>query len=215
VPSLELTPLNEAERAELAAWLAAHLESLPAPVRAALEQHSALCEGLRGSRYRLTQVLVELRRALGLTAASERRPSKDPLGPVSNGDGARPTSKRARLELDAARYETLSAWHQELARRHRCTFKAIRSKLMKMPIDPELGADERTEAEKAADAAALRAHMARLKLGGGAQPAFESAKEAFLCGAQVATSEETVTLPAPVDEARDGHVLATMVECGG
>jgi len=118
VRSLELKPLSEPERAELTAWLAEHAESLPAPVRIALEQHHALCEGLHGSRYRLSQVLVELRRALGITVASERRLSKDPLGPLSNGDGARPKSERARLELDAERYETLTAWHKELAKRH-------------------------------------------------------------------------------------------------
>jgi hypothetical protein len=33
-----------------------------------------------------------------------------------------------------------------------------------------------------------------------------------MTGAQVATSEETLTLPAPVDEERDGKVLDTMVE---
>jgi hypothetical protein len=212
VPNPELKALSEAERAELAAWLAQHAESLPAPVRAALEQHHALCEGLRGSRYKLSQVLIELRRALGIIAASERRLSKDPLGPLSNGDGARPKSERARLELDLARYETLKAWHKDLVKQHGRKLKAIRSKLMKMPVDPEHGEDECSEAEKAADAAELREHMARLRLGDGAQAAFESSKEAFMTGAQVATSEETLTLPAPVDEERDGKVLDTMVE---
>lgn len=212
MPSPQLRPLSEAERAELTAWLAEHAESLPAPVRAALEQHHALCEGLRGSRYRLSQVLVELRRALGITAASERRQSRDPLGPLSNGDGARPKSERARLELDAERYHTLTTWHKGLAKRHCHMLKAIRRKLMKMPVDPELGEDERSEEEKAQDAAEVREHMARMRLGGEAQPAFESSKEAFMTGAQVATSEETLRLPAPVDEARDGKVLDTMVE---
>ena len=212
MPSPKLTPLDEAERAELEAWLGEHAESLPAPVRAALEQHHALCDGLRGSRYKLSQVLVELRRALGIIAASERRQSRDPLGPLSNGDGARPKSERARLELDAARFKTLSAWHKELAKQHGRQLKAVRRKLMKMPVDPDLGEDERSEEEKAQDAAELREHMARFRLGGGAQPAFESSKEAFITGAQVATSEETVALPAPVDEKRDGKVLDTMVE---
>jgi hypothetical protein len=129
---------------------------------------------------------IELRRALGISAASERRLSKDPLGPLSHGDGARRRSRRERLELDAARYRTLSAWHKELAKRHGRMLNAIRSKLMKMPVDPGLGEDERSEAEKAQDAAKVREHMARLKLGGGAQPAFESSKEAFMTGAQAA-----------------------------
>jgi hypothetical protein len=213
----ELRSLSEAERAAVEAWLAEEGEAVPAPVRAALEQHQALYEGLRGSRHKLSQVLVELRRALGIVAASERRrSSRDPLGPLSNGDGARPKSKRGRLELDADRLQTLSAWHKDLAKRNRQKAKAIRRKLMKMPTDPMPDEDMRSEAEKAADAAEVasevREQMARLRLGGGAQPAFESSREAFMTGAQVATSEETLALPAPVDKERDGKVLDTMVE---
>jgi hypothetical protein len=204
--------LSEAERAELEAWLAQHGESLPGPVRAALAQHHALCEGLCGSRHKLAQVLFELRRALGIIAASERRQSRDPLGPVSNGDRARPASERARLELDAERCQTLAAWHKELAERHGRKVKAVRRRLMKMPVDPEPEEYEQSEEEKARIAAEVREEMARMRLGGGAQPAFESSKEAFMTGAQVATSEETVSLPAPVDEQRDGKVLDTMVE---
>jgi hypothetical protein len=208
----KLRPLSEAERAELEAWLAQHGESLPEPVRAALAQHHALCEGLSGSRQKLSQVLFELRRALGIIAASERRQSRDPLGPVSNGDRARPKSERARMELDAERCQTLSAWHRELAKRHGRVLKVIKRKLMKMPVDPELEEYESSEEEKAQIAAEVREQMVRMRLGGGAQPAFESSKEAFMTGAQVATSEETVSLPAPVDEKRDGKVLDTMVE---
>jgi hypothetical protein len=213
VPSPKLTPLDEAERAELEAWLAEHADSLPAAVRAALEQHHALCDGLRGSRHKLSQVLFELRRALGIIAASERRrQSKDPLGPLCNGDGARPKSERARLELDATRLQTLSVWHKGLAKRHGGKLKAVRRKLMKMPVDPDLDEYESSEEEKAQIAAEVREQMVRMRLGDGAQPAFESSKEAFMTGAQVATSEETVALPAPVDEERDGKVLDTMVE---
>ena len=82
MPRSKLQPLSDAERAELGAWLAEHRESLPPSVRTALEQHQALCEGLHGSRHKLSQVLFELRRALGIKAMSERRLSKDPLGPL-------------------------------------------------------------------------------------------------------------------------------------
>jgi len=96
VCSQELRPLSEAERAELGVWLAEHAASIPPLVRTALEQHHALCEGLSGNRHKLSQVLFELRRALGIVAASERRRlSRDPLGPLSNGDGARPKRARA------------------------------------------------------------------------------------------------------------------------
>jgi hypothetical protein len=99
-----------------------------------------------------------------------------------------------------------------LAKRHGRKLKALRRKLMKMPVAPELDEYELSEEEKAQTAAEVREEMARLRLGGGAQPAFESSKEAFMTGAQVATSEETLVLPAPVNEKRDGKVLDTMVE---
>lgn len=212
MPSPQLTPLTEEERVALAAWVEENSESLPEPVRAALKQHSALVDGLSGSRHKLSQVLVELRRALGITAKSERRVSGDPLGPLGSGDKARPKSKRERLEFDAKRTEVLSTWHKELAKRHRRRLKVIRSKLMKMPVDPELNKYASSEEEMAADAAEVREQMARFKLGGGAQPAFESAREAFITGAQVATVEDTVTLLAPYDEQRDGKLLDTVVD---
>jgi hypothetical protein len=113
--------LTEEERAELEAWCAKHAAALPEPVRIAREQHQALCEGLSGSRHKLSQVLVELRRALGITAANERRSNGDPLGPLGKGTkkSAKPKSKRDRLELDVERLETLSQWHKDLAKQHR------------------------------------------------------------------------------------------------
>jgi len=194
----------------LAAWRAKPHKSVPDPVLVVLDQHEALVNCLADNRQKLTQFLVELRRALGITPASERRNCKDPLGPTSNGDGKRPKSKREQLELNAERYETLANWHQAIAKRHRRKVKAIKGKLMKIP--PGLGEDERTEEEKAQDKAAIRAHMARLRLGGGADPAFESAKEAFMTGAQVATDQETRQLPAPIDGDTDAKVLGTVVE---
>ena len=208
----KLQPLSDAELAELGAWLSEHKESLPPSVRAALEQHQALCEGLHGSRHKLSQELFELRRALGIKAMSERRLSKDPLGPLAGGDRTRPKSERERLELDVTHLETLRAWHKQLARNHGRKVKAIRRKLMKMPIDPGLEEYELSEEEKAECAAEAHEGMARFRLGGGAQPAFESSKEAFMTGAQVTTSEETLVLPAPVNERRDGKVLDTIIE---
>lgn len=215
MPSPQLTPLGEAERVELAAWLAEHGASLPEPVRVALEQYAALADGLRGSRHKLSQVLAELRRAMGITPASERRKNPDPLGPLSNGDNKRPKSERERLELGAARLATLSDWHKALAKKQDKKCRAMRRKLMKLPADqePEFDEDEElTDAEKAATAAEVREQMERYKLGGGAQPAFESSKQAFITGAQVTTTEETIPLPAPFDAERDGKLVDTVVE---
>ena len=98
----ELAPLTPAQRAELDAWTLEHGDVLPQSVRAALEQHQALCDGLLGSRRKLSQVLLQLRRALGIIASSERRGSGDPLRPATACERS-PQSRRRRLELDIER----------------------------------------------------------------------------------------------------------------
>jgi hypothetical protein len=188
-----------------------HEDSLPLSVRAALQQHSELCDALLGGRRKLSQVLLQLRRALGITASSERRYSGDPLAPTQ-GQQLRPKSRRQRLELAVERSEQMLAWHTELSKKHGRKLKATRSKLMRMPDDPERGDDEWSDTEQAAAEAAVREQMARLRLGGEAQPALQSSNEAFMTGAQVATVEQTLAWPAPEVSEQDGKVVDTIIE---
>lgn len=209
----ELAPLTPTQRAELNAWLLQHADSLPATVRAALQQHHALCQGLLGSRHKLSQVLVQLRRALGIIASSERRGSGDPLAPVTAGELRRPQGKRQRLELEIERQERVLAWHQQLIEKHSRVLNAKRSKLMQTPEDLEPEDDERGDAHKAAEQAAVREQIARLQLGGGeAEPALQSSNEAFMTGAQVATVEQTLAWPAPAISDHEGKVVDTITE---
>jgi hypothetical protein len=170
-------------------------------------------------------VLQELRRSLGIIASSERRSSGKPLGPVTQGERARPKSKRARLQLDIERSEHLLEWHKDLSEKHGHGLTAKKDKLMRMPVDAEpgdnklgddLGDDARSEADKAADKARrkaeVREQLDRLQLGAGAQPSLESSTEAFMTGAQVATVEETLELQAPPDAQIDGKVIDTFTE---
>jgi hypothetical protein len=212
VTGAKLAPLTPAQRDELQAWTLQHEASLPQVVRAALQQHSALCDGLAGSRRKLSQVLLQLRRALSISASSERRSSGNPLGPVAHGRHKRAMSERERLEFDIARYERLSAWHKGLTMKHGRKLQVTRSKLMQMPVDPGRDDDEPSDEEKAADAAEVREHMARLQLGGTAEPALKSSVEAFMTGAQVATIEDTRALPAPAVSEQDGKVIDTIIE---
>lgn len=215
MPGIELTPLTQAQRAELDAWVLQHGDSLPQPVRAALAQHGALCDGLLGGRRKLSRVLVQLRRALGITASSERRRNPDPLGPLSQGGEPAPKlSKRQQLELRVERYRRLAVWHRRLNNKHRLKLKAMKNKLMQIPNDPESpegGEDARSEDESADEAEVLE-HMARLQLGGAAQPALQSSDEAFMTGAQVATVEEVLPLPAPEVPECDGQVIDTLTQ---
>lgn len=209
--STKLTPLAPDQRIEVATWLAQHGDSVPHPVRVALEQHAALCDGLAGTRHKLTQALSELRRALGITASSERRNnSGNPLGAGS--DPQPPKSRRGRLEFAAERYELLMLWHKALVTKHRQKLKATRSKLMRIQADPALDDQDPSEAEQAAEEAEVLAHMHRLQLGGPAQPALEPSSEAFMTGAQVATVEDTLSLPAPADDTLPGKVIDTVVD---
>lgn len=209
----ELAPLTPIQRAELEAWLLQHADALPTTVRAALQQHHALCEGLLGSRRKLSQVLLQLRRALGITASSERRGSGDPLAPVTADEPKRPRGKRRRLELEIERQERLLAWHQQLIEKYGRTLDAKRSKLMGIPEDLEPEHDERSDEQKAAEQTAVREQMARLQLGGGeAEPALQSSNEAFMTGAQVTTVEQTLPWPAPAVSEHDGKVVDTITE---
>jgi hypothetical protein len=212
VPHTELAQLPQSQRAELEDWVANQGDSLPPVVRAALQQHRALCDGLLGSRRKLSQVLLQLRRALGIIASSERRSSGDPLAPAAQKERKRPKNERERLELDIERHHWLLAWHKQLIKKHGRKLKATRNKLMRMPVDVELDEDERSDAEKAADEAEVLEQMARLRCGGEAQPALQSSDEAFMTGSQVATVEQTLLLPAPAVSEQDGKVIDTIID---
>lgn len=206
VAKAKLTALTPTERDELAAWRREHQESLPPSVRSALEQHQALCGALLGNKYRLSQVLTELRRALGITASSERRSSRDRLVPPDEGKQARPKTKRERLEQCAERHDELGDWHRAMARKHTKAKNVARRKMMDLPEEPEeLELTEEEEAER-------QGRRARVRLGDGADPVFESSKEAFITGAQVSTTERTVALAARDIAAEEGQVLETRVE---
>jgi len=139
VPSSALTPLTLTQRAELAAWLQLHAHSLLEPVRAALQQHSALCDALLGSRRQRSQMLVQLRGALGVDASSERRNGAAFPSAAAQSERSHPKSRRRRLELAIERSERMLVWHKELSQKHRRKLRATRSKLMQMPDDLERG----------------------------------------------------------------------------
>jgi len=171
-----------------------------------LAQHRALVAGLAGTRHKLNQVIAELRRALGITPMSERRPSRDPLGPISLGDGQRLRPKLEQLELRVARLERLTDWHRQLARRHKTKGKAIKKEIADLPVEEiELSPEEQAEI-----AQETREGMERMRLGGEPDPALRSVTETLMTAAQVETDERSVVLPALVDE--KDEVIDTVVE---
>ena len=74
--------LSEAQCQEVSTWIAAHEESLPEPVRIFLKAHQKYLTAGEDRRRRFEETYRELRRALGITASSERRKSGGPLAGV-------------------------------------------------------------------------------------------------------------------------------------
>jgi hypothetical protein len=210
-----IAPLSAEAQAELATWLAQHDRELPAPVRIALEQHAALREALRGSQRELASLVRQLRRAMGIAPGSEKRTSKDPVGPTSGGDGQRPKSVREKLRLKLERSQRLTKWHRDIARRHGSDMMRTEKKLSGLPDDAgEVEACEdaaRSAEEEAELEQEHRQHLARCELGDGPDQALQSVSEALLSGAEVTTSEEIVRLPAP-EPAADEVVIDTLTE---
>lgn len=192
----------------MAAWLGAHGTTVPEAVCIALQQHSALCEALEGSEQRLRAVLVQMRRALGVSPSSERRKSRDPLGPVSGGDGKRALSDIGKLKLNRDRLDRLSKWHGRLQRKQRRKVQKIDKKLKELPVDEiPLSAEEEAELDREHEAS-----MQRYRLGDGADPVLQPADEKLMTGGQVKTSEEEVYLPAPTPTEPDAKVVETITE---
>ena len=75
-----LTPLGPDGRQELDRWLKDNADTLPAVVKDALSHYNFLLTGLAGDPRSLSSTLLQLRRALGIIASSEKRKnSGDPI----------------------------------------------------------------------------------------------------------------------------------------
>lgn len=203
------------ELQQLTEWLTAHGDTVPDFVREALKHHVAVVDSLHGNRYKLSQALAALRRALGITPSSERCRSGDPVGGLNVDEGKGPENQRARLEFKAGRSDALADWHQQLGRRHRKEAKKTRGKLMQLedvaPPDAkeEVLTEEQEQAEIAEESRQYREHVRR---GAGADPSLKSCAETLMAGAEVTTSERTEQVPAVLTPEEADKVVSTMVQ---
>jgi hypothetical protein len=201
--------LSPEQRAELAKWVEEHGSSLPESVRIALSQTLHLWSALEGSRYQLSKILMELRRAMGIVPSSEQRKSGDPIGPNKQADELLPPDKLGNAETPLEKATRLSKWHGSLFQRHRRKAKKLRDKEAQMIKleDIELTAEDKEAAEKE-----HQELLARLKLGEGVDPALESATQTLMVGAEVAVQESVELLSVPQEETAQVKVLDTLVE---
>jgi len=208
---------------EVAAWIAANREGLPAPVRTFLGLHEAYLAAGEGDPLRraLEAAWRELRRALHLTPSSEkRRSSGSPLCGLPGAGRLQPKSERERLEARAARGRRLAGWHRDLKQRHDEHAERIEKRLAKMPKEkadtmpgreelPPLDEIELTEEGKAAG----DRFVEHLLEGGGADPAMQSVTETLMPGGTVLVEEEHAHVPALLPEGLAGaRVVKTLHE---
>jgi len=215
--SLTAEQLNEVDE-----WIGANLAQMPEAVVAFLTFHRKYLRAGQDLRRRFNETLRELRRALGITASSERRRSGSPLASVPAGGSGQALTPRQRLEHQQCRSRRLGDWHDELHDRHTRRAKRIKEKLAKMEPDPPpppvtneeqaepattasqqditmdtpLEEIERTEEEKARSrqrGIELADHMA---LGDGADPALQSVTETLMPAGAVVSHEEMENLAA-------------------
>lgn len=210
----KIAPLDAAAQNELATWVAENAATLPAPVRIALEQHAVFLEVVQGSERRISALVRQLRRAMGLAASSERRPSQRPTGRSALGPQPRPQSKREKLTQKLVRSVELAKMHRDMARKHGSHIVRTQKKLDDLPPDEPGEAHTDAEWTPEEDAQLEAEHqqlLARCELGDGAERALQSVAETLFAGGEVTTREEVVPLAAP--EPNEGaQVLDTRVE---
>jgi hypothetical protein len=214
--------LNAAECREVAAWIEANRERLPAPVQIFLGLHVAYLAAGEGDPLRraLLAAWRELRRALHLQPSSEKhRTSGSPLHGVPAEQPQSAKSERERLEARAARGRQLSGWHRELNRRHDEQVERIEKRLAQMPEDktdttqeseeiPSLDEIVLTAEQRAECEAAGERFVEHLMQGAGeADPALRSVSETLMPGDTVLVEEEHADVPAVVPEELAGARL--------
>ena len=178
-------PLDLGQRQELATWLDKKGNQLPSVVTHALSHYSLLLDGLAGNARHLSSILQQLRRALGITASSEKRKnSSDPIGASAKPGDSKPKDPIERLRLSLERASELASWHKDLAKQHRKKVKDIKLAMTKVE-DIQLSEEDLAQCAKES-----AEYEARLLLGSGPQVKLESPKQAFMLGGDVKVEEE-------------------------
>lgn len=217
------TELTAEQCREVAVWIEANREDLPASVRTFLGLHEAYLAAGEGDPLRraLEAAWRELRRALHLTPSSEKRRSSG--SPLAGLPCAPATNEQAALEAQIARGCQLAVWHRDLGKGHGKRVERLRKRLAKMSKDkqgdsakqdleeiPSLDEIELTEEERAETKAATGRFIEHLLTGERADPAMKSVSETLMPGCAVLVHEERESLPAVVPEdLADAQVVKT------
>ena len=219
------TKLTAEQLHEVDEWIGANLAQMPEAVVAFLTFHRKYLTAGQDLRWRFNETLRQLRRALGITASSERRRSGRPLANVPGEPAQRAATARQRLEQQLDRSNRLENWHDGLSDRHAGKAKRIKEKLAKMkkdqtpapPVAPTfeepvetdalLSLEDITEDTPVEDIPVTPEEQAKsrargvqfgqhLLMGDGVDPALQSVTETLMPGSTVVSQEEMENLTA-------------------
>lgn len=196
----KIDELSADQRAEAKQWFEKHCAELPEPIRIIIEQHGFFAEALEGTRRELSQVITQLRRAMGITPSSERS-SDDPIGAIKQADEANPdgldnknkkNKEEHAQEKPSEKSERLCKWHRYLANRHSRKAKKQKANEAKMRVeDIELSPEELAEIKREDEQFSKNIRF------GDPDPKFESIQQTFMTGTQAKIEEDFESVKAP------------------
>ena len=150
---------SDCRKIELSTWVEENTKGLPSVVKDAISRYNLLLDGLAGDQRRLRSTLLQLRRALGILASSEKRKSSgDPIGSRAEPGDQKPKDPKEQLRISLIRYQELEAWHKALVKKNAKKIKKLMGDLMKTD-DIEFTEEELAENDRESEI-----HMTRLAL---------------------------------------------------
>jgi len=221
---------------EIALWITANESSMPESVRILFGlQRKYLMAGVE-LRSRFDETIRELRRALGITASSERRRSGYVLAGVGRVAELSAKDKRYRLEAQRDRSEKLCHWHEVLTKQHKDKAQHLEGKIVKIkdePMTEPLVESERqgpselelqlhaqmpveqmplTQEQKSEMDATAKQFVERLEQGEGvSDPQLQSVEETLMSAGVVVSNEQLEGLAADLSEQpADAKVVKTL-----
>jgi hypothetical protein len=153
----------------------------------------------------MRSLVLQLQRAMGITASSEKRKnSGDPIGPSSSPGDAKPKDPEERARLNKQRIIDLEAKHRRLAKKYRRDLKELDDKQKK--------ADD-LASEKLADSISEDSEFnGRLTVGGPSDQSFETPDQAFMQVGDALLVEETVAANVDPELLEGQTVISSLKE---
>ena len=198
--------MSSESQEELKSWLAENGNKTPSYVKEALTHYISLLGALEGDKQHIRSLVLQLQRAMGITASSEKRGnSGDPIGPSSQPGDSKPKDPEERARLKLERLIDLEAWHRRLAKKYRSNVKKLKEK--QKVEDSEL-----TSKELEVSIGESSELKERLTSGGESDPSFESPDQAFRKGGDAVLQEETVTANIDPELLAGQKVQSSLIE---